>query len=86
MSVWKELGRFLESGTPLLEEGLKSLKATNELLEGLRPTVEATPELVRETHRLVVDARGLLKELAPVLIEISRRTVAQLPPVERVTT
>ena len=78
MSVWKELGRFLEHSTPLLDEGLKSLKATNELLAALRPTVDATPELVRETHRLVVDARALLKDLAPVLLELTQRTLAQV--------
>lgn len=78
MSVWKELGRFLERSTPLLEEGLKSLKATNDLIVALRPTVEATPELVRETHRLVVDARALLKDLGPVLLELTQCTLAQL--------
>ena len=60
MSVWKELGRFLERGTPLLEEGLKSLQATNALLAALRPAADAAPELIRETHKLVVDTRGLL--------------------------
>lgn len=78
MSVWRELGRFLERGTPLLEEGLKSLKATNELLVALRPTVEAMPELVAETHRLVVDVRALVKELGPLLVEISGHTLKGL--------
>jgi hypothetical protein len=68
MAVWKELGRFLERGTPLLEEGLKSLKATNELLVALRPTVDAIPALIAETQQLVVDVRALVKELGPLLV------------------
>ncbi len=78
MSVWKELGRFLERSTPLLEEALKSLQDTRTLLASLKPTIEALPELVRETHGLVTDARALLRELSPNLVEISRRTLGEL--------
>ena len=76
--MWKELGRFLERSTPLLEEALKSLQDTRTLLASLKPTIEALPELVRETHGLVTDARALLRELSPNLVEISRRTLGEL--------
>ena len=78
MSVWKELGRFLEHSTPLLQEGLASLKDTRGLLASLKPTVDALPELVRETQGLVVDARSLLREVSPLLVELTRHTVAEL--------
>lgn len=69
MSVWRELGRFLERSTPLLEEAVRSLQETRELLAGLKPTVEALPALVRETHGLVVDVRALVRELSPLLLD-----------------
>ncbi len=69
MSVWRELGRFLERATPLLEEAVRSLQETRELLSGLKPTVDALPVLVRETHGLVVDVRALVRELSPLLID-----------------
>lgn len=78
MSVWKELGRFLERSTPLLEEALKSLQDTRTILASLRPTLDALPELVRETHGLVTDARALLRELSPILVDLTRRTLAEL--------
>ncbi|HEX5059701.1 MAG TPA: hypothetical protein VFV99_10095 [Kofleriaceae bacterium] len=78
MSVWKELGRFLERGTPLLEEAVKSLQDTRALLALLRPTVEALPDLVSDTRGLVGDARALLRELSPLLVDLTRRTLAEL--------
>lgn len=78
MAVWKELGRFLERSSPLLEEALRSLQETRKLMAGLQPTIDALPGLVRETHGLVVDARALLKELAPLLIDLTRRTRDEL--------
>jgi hypothetical protein len=79
MSTWKELGRFLERGTPLLEAGLESLKDTRALLAALRPTVDALPGLVRETHGLVTDARALLREISaslPAPRDVAPRDVA----------
>jgi hypothetical protein len=75
MSVWKQLGQFLEHSTPLLQEGLASLKDTRALLASLKPTVDALPELVRETQGLVVDARSLLRELSPMLVKLTRNTL-----------
>jgi hypothetical protein len=77
MAVWKELGRFLERSNPLLEEGLHSLKETRALVAKLQPTVDALPELVRETHGLVVDARSLLRELSPLLVDLARQASAR---------
>ena len=71
MAVWKELGRFLERSSPLLEEALRSLQETRVLLTSLKPTVDALPALVRETHGLVVDVRALVRELSPRLIELT---------------
>lgn len=77
MAVWKELGRFLERSTPLLEEALRSLQETRVLLAGLRPTIDALPELVRETHGLVVDVRALVRELSPVLLDLTRQVTTR---------
>jgi len=73
MAVWRELGRFLEHATPLLDESLASLKDTRATLASLRPTLDLLPDLVRETHGLVADARVLLRELSPLLIDMARR-------------
>jgi len=75
MSLWKDLSRFLEHSTPLLQEGLESLKDTRALIASLKPTVDALPELVSETKGLVVDARSLLRELSPMLVRMTRNTL-----------
>ncbi len=77
MAVWKELGRFLERSTPLLEEALRSLQETRVLVSALRPTVDAMPELVRETHGLVVDVRALVRELSPLLVDLTRQMTSR---------
>ena len=61
MVLFEQLGRFLEQGAVTLDEVRALLKDARETLALLRPTVEALPGLVRETHELAKRAQLSLK-------------------------
>ena len=73
MAVWKELGRFLERSAPLLDEARASLQESRDALVALKPSIEALPELVRETHLLVVEVRKTATALGPLLVELAKK-------------
>jgi hypothetical protein len=57
MALFEQVGRFLEQGVVTLDDVRASLKEARDTLVALRPTVEALPALVRDTHALVIELK-----------------------------
>jgi hypothetical protein len=66
MSIFEQLGRFLEHGSEVLREVSLLVKDSREALAVARPALESMPALVEETRGLVAETREAVRVLSPL--------------------